>query len=249
MIAFCFLTYSDIIPIHIWNTFFGNIDKTKYKVFIHTKYNVNESKYLFPINTVKNKILTKSKTDITIVKATLQLLKESYHSDITHYIFLSQNCIPLYNFEILEKIIKNSTKSIVSFIDNNVKDRYHLLDNKIKNFINYKMFVKQQPNMILINNDVRDIINNDLTYYFKNMVCPDEHYFVNILLYILKKDIIKQQTHFCNYNLSRTQALEFKNKNMSKVFIDKIRSVGFLFMRKVSDDILNRNQIIQDLFY
>ena len=87
MIAFCFLTYSDIIPIHIWNTFFENIDETKYKVFIHSKYNISELKYLFPVNTVKNKILTKSKIDITIVKATLQLLKESYHSDITQEIW------------------------------------------------------------------------------------------------------------------------------------------------------------------
>ena len=88
--------------------------------------------------------------------------------------------------------------------------------------------------MILIKDDVKDLINNDLTSYFKNMVCPDEHYFINILLYVFKKDIIKQQTHFCNYDLQKTQALEFKN--IGQDFINNIKNRGFLFMRKVNND-------------
>jgi hypothetical protein len=71
------------------------------------------------------------------------------------------------------------------------------------------------------------------------MICPDEHYFINILLYVLKKDIIKQQTHFCNYDLQKTQALEFKNIGYN--FINNIRNMGFLFMRKVDNN--NNNNI------
>ena len=85
--------------------------------------------------------------------------------------------------------------------------------------------------MILIKDDVKDLINHDLTSYFKNMVCPDEHYFINVLLFVFKKDIMKQQTHFCNYDLQKTQALEFKNIN--REMIDKIKNMWFLFMRKV----------------
>ena len=242
MIAFCFLTYDNIIPINIWNKFFNNIDIHKYKIYIHPKNKITENIYHFPINIVQNKIVTKSKSDISIVKAILQLLKEAYNNninnnnnsekeEISHYIFLSQNCIPLYNFNTLEKLIKCSNKSIVSFIDNNLKDRYFSLDKTLHKYISYKQFVKQQPNMILIKDDVKDLINHDLTIYFKNMVCPDEHYFINVLLFVFKKDVMKQQTHFCNYNLQKTQALEFKNIN--REMIDKIKSMGFLFMRKV----------------
>ena len=218
MIAFCFLTYDNIIPINIWNKFFNNIDIHKYKIYIHPKNKINETIYNFPINIIQNKIITKSKSDISIVKAILQMLKEAYNNntekdDISHYIFLSQNCIPLYNFDTLEKIIKCSNKSIVSFIDNNLKDRYFSLDKTLHKYISYKQFVKQQPNMILIKDDVKDLINHDLTSYFKNMICPDEHYFINVLLYVFKKDVMKQQTHFCNYNLQKTQALEYKNIN------------------------------------
>ena len=64
------------------------------------------------------------------------------------------------------------------------------------------------------------------------MQCPDEHYFVNILQNILKKNFIKRQTHFCNHDLHKTQALEYNIVNKS--FIDNIRKYGFLFMRKVT---------------
>ena len=101
MIAFCFLTYDNIIPINIWNKFFNNIDIHKYKIYIHPKNKITENIYHFPINIIQNKIITKSKSDITIVKAILQLLKEAYNNiekgneEISHYIFLTQNCIPL----------------------------------------------------------------------------------------------------------------------------------------------------------
>ena len=74
MIIFCFLTYNDIIPIQYWNIFFKNIDNNKYQVWIHPKHGINKNKYLFPVNIVKNKIITKNKSHISIVQATLQLL-------------------------------------------------------------------------------------------------------------------------------------------------------------------------------
>ena len=231
MIVFCFLTYDNIITYNYWNKFFENVDESKYEVFIHPKNNINMNLYKFKINKVKNIIPTVNKTHISIVKATLELFKESYNNNGSHYIFLSQNCIPLYNFGILERLILKFNKSVISCINHNKKERYLQLTNKIKNFLNYNDFVKQQPNMILIKEDVYDLIKNDLTYHFRYMTCPDEHYFINVLLYILKKDIIKQQTHFCNYNLTRTQALEFKNIDIN--LYNKVKSLGFLFMRKV----------------
>lgn len=241
-IAFCFLTYKDIIGLEVWNQFFKNIDPNKYAVYIHPKNSslINLDRYQFPINVVKNIINTKSKTDISIVRATLQLLKECYlenlgeENKITHYVFLSQSCIPLYNFETLYKIITKSDKSIISYIQNNRKDRYYHINSKLYQFINYPNFVKQQPNMILVKEDVEILIKQDLTQYFTRMECPDEHYFINVLLHIFQKKIIKQQTHFCNPDLNKTQALEFTNIN--KLFIDNVRSKLFLFMRKVSNN-------------
>ena len=241
-IAFCFLTYDEIIRYDIWNYFFRNCDSEKYTVFIHPKnmitYNDN---YTFKYNIVKNIVNTTGKDNISIVHATIRLLKETYDCDknsgdvsqnITHYIFLTQSCIPLYSFNYMYNIITQFPSSVISSIDNNKKDRYLQLSNTIRPYINYNNFVKQQPNMILIKNDVETLINKNYTEHFKNMQCPDEHYFINVLANILKKKIIKKQINFCNNDLRRTQALEFKIVN--KIFIDKIRNNGFLFMRKIS---------------
>jgi hypothetical protein len=138
-IAFCFLTYDKIIRYDIWNKFFENIDKSKYVVFIHPKLIKDFSLYNFPYNIVKNRVNTTGKDNVTIVSATLQLLKETYYSNenISHFVFLSQSCIPLYSFDKLYNVITNFKLSVISYIDNNKKERYHQLSNLIKKYINY----------------------------------------------------------------------------------------------------------------
>ena len=233
-IAFCFLTYDNIIRFDIWNKFFHNIPFTKYVVYIHPKIIKDIPHYTFPYIYVKNKIYTKAKYDISIVQATLRLLEECCNSDneITHFIFLSQSCIPLYSFDKLYNLITLFQNSIISCMYKNKTNRYYSLDNEIKKKLSILHFVKQQPNMILVRKDVEELIKYNYTHYFKNMECPDEHYFINILLYVLKKKIIKKATHFCNNDLNKTQALEFKN--VDNIFINNIRSLGFLFMRKLN---------------
>ena len=233
MIIFCFLTYNDIMPIKYWNNLFNGIDNSKYQVWIHSKFNINPKIYNFPINIIKNKIKTNNKSDISIVKATIQLFKESSENNnkARMFVFCSQNCIPLYDFNFYYELMLNLNKSIISSIDFNSKNRYYDLHQYLKDLINYEEFVKQQPNMILIKEDIELLLKNDFTTYFSNLQCPDEHYFINVLLNIYKKNIIKSQTHFCNFDVSKTQALNFKNVNES--FIKNIKNMGFLFMRKV----------------
>ena len=239
MIAFCFLTYNDIERIDVWNKFFENVDQTKYSVTIHPKLTKSLSTlYKFPINIIKNPIITNDKTDISIVKATIKLFETAYNNSLlkklipTHYIFLSQSCIPIYNFDIIYNIVTSSDKSIISNIQNNKKERYFQLSKQMKNIIKYEDFTKQQPNMMLVFSDIKKIIETkDLVNHFNNMICPDEHYFINILKY-LNSNIIFNQIVFCNYNLNMTQAIEFININDK--LINNIRKNGFLFMRKVS---------------
>jgi len=247
-LAFCFLTYNDLVRFDIWNFFFKNADSTKYNIYIHPKTSENfTSKLEFQYYTVKDIIFTKSKSDISIVNATLKLLENAFNqdSDNTYFIFLTQSCIPLYNFDTLYKIITQFPNSVLSYIEGNRIERYNQLENRFKKLIHPNLFVKQQPNMIIIRDDVQLFLNNDYTLYFKHMVCPDEHYFINILIHVFKKKIIKKQVNFCNYDLQKTQALEFNNIN--EELIKKIRSYGFLFMRKaLSQSIINIHNLLYD---
>jgi hypothetical protein len=239
-IAFCFLTYDLIVRYDIWNNFFKGVDENKYSVFIHPKQKVNVNNiltkelYTFKYNYIKYPIITKSKTDISIVKATIQLLNEALLSDtnITHFIFLSQSCIPIYIFENIYNNIIGFNNSIISCIQGNKVERYNNLNIMMKKYISQKLFFKQQPNMILIRNDVLNFIKNNYTEYFKDLECPDEHYFINIMINIFRTKFIMKQTTFCNPDLNKTQALEFNN--IDNIFLNKIRKLGFLFMRKVT---------------
>jgi hypothetical protein len=235
-ICFCFLTYYGLERVDIWNNFFKDIDTNLYKVYIHSKYpNFLIDKYLFPINIVQNRVETTNKTNISIVNATIRLLENAYNDnnnqELTHYIFLSQSCMPIYDFNTIFKTVILFDKSVIGKKDNNKKERYFQLNDYLKQYISYKQFTKQQPNMVLIKDDVRKIITNNFTNYFSNMICPDEHYFINILLYLLGSKIIFNQIVFCNYNLNATQGLDFNYVNEN--LIKSIRNMGFLFIRKI----------------
>lgn len=237
MLLFCFLTYTDIESIGLWNSFFEQIPTLKYKVFIHPKFNIHHDKYTFPVHVVKKKVPTISKSHISIVSATLQLLKEAFEQSEgmgTHFFFLTQHCIPLYPFHFYEKMLANLNRSLVSCLQSTSKERFFQLHPSMHRFLTHSQFVKQQPNMILIKEDVELLIKHDFQQYFQKMICPDEHYFINVLLYILKRNIIKQQTHFCNFNINRTQALNFNQLVDDQNFIKQIRQKGYLFLRKVS---------------
>jgi hypothetical protein len=234
MIAYCFLTYHHIQSIYIWEKYFEK--KENFCVFIHPKMMIQSYHYSFPVTILEDTIHTKNKTDISIVRATLHLIKQAYEkrSEITHFVFLTQNCIPLYSFDQHYKMISNLQKSCISVISGNKIERFQQLSIFLKHRIQHpNRFLKQQPNMILTRNDVKWLIENDYTNDFQNMLCPDEHYFINLFLYVYQKEFIRQQTHFCNPHLQRTQAIYYPH--ISNEMISKIRKMGFLFMRKVDD--------------
>ncbi len=239
-IAYCFLTYNDIIRYDIWNIYFESIKENNFHVFIHPKTALKHTaNYTFPYTILKNPVITKGKSHISIVQATLRLFEE-VPTDFTHIVFLSQSCIPLYPGSSLHNLIGSFESSVVSYFLNNSKERYFELSSVLKKHISFQQFVKQQPNMILVREDVNLFIQNNFTNYFFKMTCPDEHYFINLLLYVFKKKIILQQTHFCNPTFVRTQALEFRN--ISDEMIRNLRSNGFLFMRKVLENSIISNK-------
>ena len=96
-------------------------------------------------------------------------------------------------------------------------------------------FVKQHPNMMLIRKHVFLFLKN--TQYlraFNNLICPDEHYFINIIrLNKLLYEVDDRQITFCNYNLNRTQGVVHNNLSVDNM--KKIMAMGFLFIRKITN--------------
>lgn len=232
MIIYCFLTYNNLERIDIWEKYFEN--QNNFKVFIHSKEPIQSYNYSFPVHIIKDPIHTVSKSHISIVQATLHLLKTAYENtpEATHFIFLTQSCIPLYSYNKHYQIIYKLKKSLLPVILGNKVERYNSLSLNLKKEIQIQKFVKQQPNMILIREDVKWFLENNFIRDFSVMECPDEHYFVNLMIHIYKKEFYNQLVDYCNPEINKTQAVTFYF--VDKHCIIRARNLGCLFMRKIS---------------
>jgi hypothetical protein len=91
--AFLFLTYNDLNQPLIWDQFF----KKGVNIYIHPKYK-NRLKSKYKKYVIGDHIST-TWGDISIVEATLLLLKEAYKNKHNEYFTLCSNsCVPLYSF-------------------------------------------------------------------------------------------------------------------------------------------------------
>lgn len=224
MIAFCFLTLKNIENEYFFYRFFKNNNSN---IYINSKYKTKsyfENVYHYP---------TKNKSDISIVEATLLLLKKAFENeDNKYFVFLCGSCIPLLSFEEFKNKVEQLEYSVIKEFPMNKKERYHQLSPQFKKNYNYHQFTKQHPNMILTREDVKIFIENSyLTKHFKNMECPDEHYFINIMR-LLKRDFYNHQIMFCNTDIHKTQALTFTS--LDKHFIDFLKKKEYYFIRKLN---------------
>lgn len=98
-LAFCFLIYDVINNDELWNIFFKSVDKNKYSIYIHYKFN-KPLKY-FEQHKLKNCIETKYE-DQTIPLAYNILFREAYKDENNYkFIILSGSCIPFKSFDFI----------------------------------------------------------------------------------------------------------------------------------------------------
>ena len=96
-IAFLFLIYDEINQKELWNNFFSNIDKSRYSIYIHYKY--NKPLTYFESYKVDETVPT-DYADLSLVKAQNVLLREALKDpDNERFVFLSNSCIPLKRFD------------------------------------------------------------------------------------------------------------------------------------------------------
>ena len=128
-IALCFMIYDKINNEDLWYEFIKNVDKSKYNIYIHYKYD-KKLKYFD-----KYKISDPIETNwgcISLVYAQNLLLKYALKdSNNKHIIFLSQSCIPLKPFDYIYAKL-DTNKSYFNLMKNNVIN--HTSNNLIKYF-------------------------------------------------------------------------------------------------------------------
>ena len=166
-IAFLFLIKDSINKEELWDKFFTNVDTSKYSIYIHYKNDV-KLKY-FDKYKLKETVPTKW-GDISLVNAQKLLLKEALKdTDNSKFIFLSDACIPIKNFDYIYHFLQN----------------YNSYFNKeiIKNIPNINFKIHKTFQWCILNRKHANIINdnvNEVKYYEKTFA-PDEIYFLTTL--------------------------------------------------------------------
>jgi len=185
-LAFLFLIYDKINHEELWKTFFQNIDKNKYSIYIHYKDNkplkyFQEYKLNYCIPTEYARI-SQLKAFNVLIEAALK------DNDNTNFIFISGACIPLKSFDYVYDNIHNEYSYF------NIADHSACFPrcNYALNFINEK-YIQKSSCWIIFNRKHADLMvtKTDYLLWFENCVSPDEHgHITNIFYHNLENEII-----------------------------------------------------------
>ena len=240
-IAFLFLTRGEHHNIKLWEQFFEKADKDSYKIAIHAKdpstlksslWTNNGSLILRPIPTAWG--------TISLVKATIYLLQMVIADPkITKFVLLSESCIPTTNFKnIYETLMSERGKSRINWSFGKNLDRYSI----IKNYLTFPAhsWAKQSQWMCLDRNHVNALFipayNNRFNQYlndFKYCPAPDEHFFINYFLHVIRinpNEFINHPITFVDWNTNSKHPKLFAF--LPKDIIDHSREHKILFARK-----------------
>ena len=201
-IAFLFLTVGGLKKYEEWSNFFER-GTGKYNLYFHSKD--ISGQYLVDENQIDNKVITKW-GDISLVKATNNLLEASFSDESNDYfVLLSESCLPIYSFDYTYSKIIKEDKSWIFYYKWNHPHNIHRF-NKINNLNSIDKFYKQSQFFLLKRDHVEIILKNNLLNDFSKVNVPDEHYYINIL----KNNIDFDNENIC-YPITNVYRLGGKN--------------------------------------
>jgi hypothetical protein len=251
-IAFCFLIYDTINHEELWNLFFKNVDKNKYSIYIHYKYNT-PIKY-FEQYKLSNCIETKY-CDISIVHAHNLLFNYAYLDGCDKIISLSQSCIPFKNFDYIYNFL---TKDDFGHFNITPQSQCFPRCDSLLKYYNITTIQKSSKWFILNRNICKIIINNEnINKEYKTIYCPEEHYFImQVFKHQLQNEIVttpnlaNDATTFTNW-----EGMDYKYpsrlglKNYSFITDDELiylMNSKCLFGRKFNKECILNNKMYID---
>ncbi|MEN8694413.1 MAG: beta-1,6-N-acetylglucosaminyltransferase [Akkermansiaceae bacterium] len=183
-VAFLFLTQGELNQPELWKTYLDSAGEAV-SCFTHCKTpeDLTEDSWL-----KETLIEAQAETEwasISLVHATLALLEAGLEdSDATHFVLISESCVPVRPFSDLARSLQldpRSRMSVRSWQDERKTNvlraqRLEQLDGIRKEIAHF-----QSQWMALSRKDAESIIANDLTESFANCFAPDEAYFATNL--------------------------------------------------------------------
>jgi len=168
--------------------------------------------------------------DISLVEAMILLLKDALKNKyLTHFIFLSDHCVPLYDYiTTCDTISKFNKSSIHHFGNRRNKGVHHAFK---------PHFIRHSQWCILKRNDAETIVSQSYTHLFKEVSIPDEIYFGTLLNYynIEIDNKITTYVNWKNYTKRSKGKSPYLHTYINEKFMKQLtrNNKDALFLRKV----------------
>jgi len=217
-IAYLFLIYDEINHEELWHKYFKNIDKSRYSIYIHYKYN----KPLQYFDSFKLDVIIQTEyAELSLVKAQNSLLREALKNhDNERFVFLSNSCIPLKKFDYIYDNLFESTQCHF----NMARDE-HILErgrgkNLLKKFDNRN--VKKASQWCVLTKNIADILAKsdavlESLYEPGGKDLADEYFYISYLHYLNKEGDI-QESHYEAVNCITFEYWNDKNYKFREAF-------------------------------
>lgn len=200
-IAFLFLIYDTINHEDLWNIFFKNVDSNKYNIYIHYKNNT-QLKYFERYKL--NQCAETSYGNISIVYAQNVLLNAAMTDpENTHFVFLSNSCIPLKNFD----YIYNNLDEKYSYFNMCDQEQCFSRCDFALQFID-RQYIQKAHQWCILNRKHTQLLLNEPDYmlWFYMVPAADEHCYITKLYHnnlqnelITTMNIADNATTFTNW--------------------------------------------------
>ena len=239
-ISFMFLIKDKIYNEELWNHFFHNVPPDLYKIHIHYKYNT-KLKY-FDKHKLNCCIATEW-GDRSLVDAHNLLIEHSLKdNNITHFILLSETCIPVKNFEYIYKFLDSN----YSYFERKSPDLKQLKKH-VYNFLNTHEIKKSSQWSILNRKHAKFLYNKEhIIKYFENNNYPDERVYITALdKYGFGKEIHNLSTTYCKWDYKAAHPREFKL--ITEKFLYTLVKSHNLFARKFTDCFVKERRNITNI--
>jgi hypothetical protein len=177
-IAFCFLIYDEINLEELWYLFFKNIDKNKYNIYIHYKFN-KPLKY-FEEYKLTECVNTKY-AHVSLIHAHNLLFKKAYDDGCYKIISLSQACIPFKSFDFIYDFLCKD-----NYAHFNVAPQ-HTCFPRCNNLLKYyhKNVIQKSSEWFILNREICELVINEdkmkINQEYGLIPCPEEHYFITVV--------------------------------------------------------------------
>jgi hypothetical protein len=241
MIAFCFLTYDEIVNYPIWEAYFLDVPSSEYILLCNPKIcGKIMQQPLFCEKVIPNRIINTEWGKFSLLIAQNALQSAALGNMAVEYIVLvSHNSIPVQPFHKLQKYLREMRSSIIA--KNIVQVHRHRYGTIRHPAFLYTEFYSMSQWHVLCRRDAEFLVKDfaTITTIFGNMVVPDEHVYINYLLHYRRCTDIKYADicHVSWRSSKNTDAIYERGvevfTHLPDHFIDGLIASNKFFLRKV----------------